>query len=269
MLKTRVITALILAFGLLAILFLLPVPATATAFALIVAAAAWEWAGLLRLGAAQRGVYALLTTLPCAALYAAGMPPPLLTLLWAMAMIFWLILIPMWLLRKWRLTANLIGYLVGWLLLIPTWAAMVQLVARAPLHMLAAMSLVWVADIAAYFSGHAWGRHHMAPGISPGKTWEGAIGATVGVMIYGTALVLAAGRLRSGADLLWLLPALALTTAVSIVGDLFESLAKRQAGVKDSSRLLPGHGGILDRIDSLTSALPLIALAMQVVPGYE
>jgi len=264
MLKTRVITALLLAFGLLAILFLLPAPATAAVFVLIVAAAAWEWAGLLRLGATQRGVYLVLTALPCAALYASGMPAPLLYALWFMAVIFWLILVPLWLVRKWRLSANLIGYLVGWLLLIPTWAAMVQLVALSPLHLLAALAMVWVADIAAYFSGRAWGRRLLAPGISPGKTWEGAIGATIAVMVYGSAVALAAGALRSGMDVLWLLPALALATAVSIIGDLFESLAKRQAGVKDSSRLLPGHGGILDRIDSLTSTLPLFALAMQI-----
>ena len=268
MLKTRVITAIILALGLLAILFLLPQPAVALAFTLVVAAAAWEWAGLLRTGECQRRTYALLTTLPCAGLYLAGMPAGWLYWLWFPALVFWLIVAPLWFLKKWPLSARPMGYATGWLLLLPTWAAMLVLYARSPLVLLAAMALVWVADIAAYFAGRTWGRHKLAPGISPGKTWEGALGAGVGVMLYGLVVALATGRLGHGQSLLWLLAALVLATAVSIVGDLFESLAKRQAGTKDSSALLPGHGGILDRIDSLTSTLPLLALLSQLIPDH-
>ena len=269
MLKTRVITAVILALGLLAVLFLLPVPVTVACFVLVVALAAWEWAGLLRLGPVQRWLYALLTILPCIAFYAEGMPSTQLLVLWSIALAFWLIAVPLWFRRKWQLSAGFPGFLVGWLVLLPAWAAMVQLYARSPLYLLAAMALVWVADIAAYFSGRAWGRRKLAPGISPGKTWEGAIGASAGVTVYGLIVAAAAGSLNSGYDALWLLAGLALATAVSIVGDLFESLVKRQAGVKDSSKLLPGHGGILDRIDSLTSTLPLLALAAQLLLGYD
>jgi len=121
------------------------------------------------------------------------------------------------------------------------------------------MALVWIADIAAYFTGRAFGRRKLAPQISPGKTWEGAYGATVGVLVYGLAMY-GLFAPSNGVSPLLLVPVLLLLTAVSIIGDLFESLLKRQAGIKDSSQLLPGHGGILDRIDSLTSTLPLVTL---------
>lgn len=268
MLKTRVLTAVILAAGLLAVLFLLSKMATAAAFALVTAAAAWEWAGLLRLGGPQRWVYAALTLAFCAALYAIGMPEMLLSALWLVALGFWMVVVPLWFRHKWTLGADAPGLLVGWMLLIPSWAALVSLSARSPLLLLAALALIWVADIAAYFAGRTWGRRKLAPDISPGKTWEGAVGALLGVWLYGFALALAVGWLQSGRAV-GLLAALALATVVSIFGDLFESLAKRQAGVKDSSRLLPGHGGILDRIDSLTSTLPLLAMAAQFLSGHE
>ena len=125
---------------------------------------------------------------------------------------------------------------------------------------------VWVADIAAYFVGRAIGRRKLAPGISPGKSWEGALGAVAFVLVYGFVVALgwpALGLPRAAdpSSVLGFAAALMLITAVGIVGDLFESLAKRQAGVKDSGNLLPGHGGVLDRIDSLTSTLPLVSLA--------
>jgi phosphatidate cytidylyltransferase len=126
---------------------------------------------------------------------------------------------------------------------------------------LAVMALVWVADIAAFFSGRAFGRHKLAPSISPGKTWEGVAGAMAGVLVYGFAVAPTLPAVQN-LDRLVLVGCLLLLTALSIVGDLFESLAKRQAGVKDSSQLLPGHGGILDRIDSQLSTLPLVALGI-------
>lgn len=263
MLKTRVITALILASGLLAVLFLLPRVATVASFSAVVAIAAWEWAGLLRTGFHGRWLFGLITLLPCTALYLAGMPMPILVALWSLALIFWLLLVPLWFRQHWVLQANAAGFLVGWLLLIPSWAGMVMLYAYSPWLLLAVLALVWVADIAAYFSGRAFGRHKLAPTISPGKTWEGAAGAALAVLVYGFVIGRAGDRLLLLTPLQLLLAALGLLllTVVSILGDLFESLAKRQAGVKDSSGLLPGHGGVLDRIDSLTSTLPLAGLA--------
>ena len=264
MLKARVVTALILVAGLLAALFLLPRIGMVALFTAIAAIAAWEWAGLLKAGFYGRWLFGLATWLPCAALYAAGMPAALLAGLWGLAAIFWLLLVPLWFRRRWTLQANPGGFLVGWLLLIPSWAGMVTLHAHSPWLLLAAMALVWIADIAAYFSGRAFGRHKLAPGISPGKTWEGAFGAGVAVLVYALVLAGTTGWLAqmTPQQILLAILGLLLLTGVSILGDLFESLAKRQAGVKDSSALLPGHGGVLDRIDSLTSTLPLVGLAV-------
>jgi len=131
---------------------------------------------------------------------------------------------------------------------------------------LAIMAVVWLADIGAYFSGRRFGKHKLAPAISPGKTWEGAIGGGVLVLAYGLLLSSRLPAALAG-NLLLLLPVLLLLTAISIVGDLFESLLKRQAGLKDSSNVLPGHGGVLDRIDSLTSTMPLVALVWLVTKG--
>ena len=131
-----------------------------------------------------------------------------------------------------------------------------------PWVLLAILGIVWVADSAAYFAGHQWGRHKLAPSISPGKTWEGVAGAAVAVAVYHAAVWYCG--FGSGAPGLGLVAALlvAVLFPLSIIGDLFESWIKRQAGVKDSGRLLPGHGGVLDRIDALTSTLPLAALVV-------
>ena len=135
------------------------------------------------------------------------------------------------------------------------------------------MALVWIADIAAYFSGRAFGRHKLAPSVSPGKTWEGAVGAVVAVILYGLALrhfyPQMYAPIFTQAPLALLIVGLVVLTAISIIGDLFESLLKRQAGIKDSSNLLPGHGGVLDRIDSLTSTLPMVALLTLLLTGMN
>ena len=125
--------------------------------------------------------------------------------------------------------------------------------------MLGVMAVVLVADIAAYFSGRAFGRHKLAPSISPGKTWEGAIGGGLAVLIFGFGVLTWQGASQPGGALV-VAAGLVGWTAISIIGDLYESLLKRQAGIKDSGNILPGHGGILDRIDSLTSTLPMVAL---------
>lgn len=260
MLKARVVTALFLVVGFLAVLFLLPASVAVAAFALVAVLGAWEWARLMQAGAMGRLAFPALVMLSCLLAYlypeAAFLP------LWAAAVFFWLAIMPLWLARGWR--AGRFGYLVGWLLLVPTWAALVGLYQRAPMLLLAVMASVWVADSAAYFTGRAFGRHKLAPAISPGKTWEGVGGAVVGVLAYGLFASNALPGLQGIAPLP-LAVFLLLLTAFSIIGDLFESLVKRQAGVKDSSQLLPGHGGVLDRIDSQTSTLPLVALTLQLL----
>jgi len=257
MLKARAITALCLVAGFLAVLFLLPHLAVATVFLLIAALGAWEWGGLMRGRRPARTVFVALVVFSCAVLWsqrALSFP-----VIWVAAALFWLGVAPWWLARR-RAPLSW-GYLAGWLLLVPTWAALVDLHARSPLFLLAVMALVWVADTAAFFAGRALGRHKLAPSISPGKTWEGGGGALLGVLVYGFALRDHLPEARN-MDTLVLVAVLGLLTALSVIGDLFESLVKRQAGMKDSGRLLPGHGGILDRIDSQTPVLPLVALGL-------
>lgn len=259
-LSLRIITALLLVIGLGVVLFSLPRWAAEVAFAVVAALAAWEWAGLMRQGKAARVMYAFVLLLSCWQLRIGV--PQLMPGLLLIAVMFWIFAVPCWLWRKWTLAGNdFFGYLIGLLVLLPTWAAMLQLHAASPWLLLAAMALVWVADIAAYSAGRTWGRHKLAPAISPGKTWEGVAGAFVGVLVYGMAVASFLPVVQN-LDRFVLAGCLLLLTALSIVGDLFESMAKRQAGMKDSSQLLPGHGGILDRIDSQTSTLPLVALGL-------
>lgn len=259
-LGARVITALFLVAGFLAVLFLLPTVMAALVFALVTALAAWEWAGLVKGGPPSRKLFAGLVLASCLLLWLR--PADSFPVLWTIAALFWLGLMPFWLASRRAIGGE--GYLVGWVLLVPTWAALVDLHDRSPMLLLAVMALVWIADIAAYFTGRAFGKHKLAPAISPGKTWEGVAGAVAGVMIYGLST---AGQLPAtrGVAPGLMAGALLLLTALSIAGDLFESMVKRQANMKDSSQLLPGHGGILDRIDSQTSTLPVVALALLLV----
>jgi phosphatidate cytidylyltransferase len=170
----------------------------------------------------------------------------------------WLLVVPFWLYYRWKLPRSVAGFAIGVLVIAPTWLALVQLRELGAGLLLAVMSAVWLADIAAYFFGRWLGKHKLAPSISPGKTWEGAIGGTLAVVAYGLFFSVFF-RDRLAIQPLILVGMLLLFAALSIIGDLFESLLKRQAAIKDSSNLLPGHGGVLDRIDSLTSTLPLVA----------
>lgn len=255
MLKARVITALFLVAGFLAVLFLLPPKAAGIVFAVVAALAGWEWAGLMQASSRGRIVFALLILGLCMLFWTS--PTEGFPLLWGVSVLFWLAFAPVWMKRQWSAACATLGLVI----LVPTWAALVALHERSPLLLLAVMALVWVADIAAYFTGRTFGKHKLAPAISPGKTWEGVAGAFVGVLVYGMVVVPFLPVVQN-LDRLALAGYLLLLTALSIVGDLFESMAKRQAGMKDSSQLLPGHGGILDRIDSQTSTLPLVALGL-------
>lgn len=276
MLKARVATALLLLAGLLAMLFLSPFMGWMLFAVLVAGIGAWEWGGLLRMGVSGRRVYALISAVLCAALgwivldisTGAVRQATLLIAIFSLAAVFWLMVVPFWLRAKWPSAARIPGVLAGFVVLIPACLALMQLRSFAPLFLLAVMASIWVADISAYACGRAFGRHKLAPMISPGKTWEGVAGAVAGVLLYGVAVACAAGRLpASSAGWAVFSLALLVLTAVSILGDLFESLVKRQAGVKDSGALLPGHGGALDRIDSLTSTLPLVGLAVLVWDG--
>jgi phosphatidate cytidylyltransferase len=175
--------------------------------------------------------------------------------------VFWVVLVPAWLARGWRVRGPLALAAAGWIALVPTWLALARLQAD-PAQLLQLLGIVWLADTAAYAAGRAWGRHKLAPRVSPGKTWEGVAGAAVAVAVY-YGVLSAMEPARPWASGWAGMLIFAGVTAMSIVGDLFESLMKRQAGVKDSGALLPGHGGVLDRIDGLLAALPLAALLLR------
>ncbi|MBS0346357.1 MAG: phosphatidate cytidylyltransferase [Proteobacteria bacterium] len=266
MLKARVITALVLLAGLLSALFLLPAIGWLVFSSLICALAATEWASMLGFSPAMRRLYALLLGGLCLAMgLVAGLhkdamvAPFALEPVYAVSAIFWLLCVPFWLRAKWRLSESAAAPLIGSVLLLPPSLAIAHLRLLSPWLLLGVMGAVWLADIAAYFVGRAFGRRKLAPSISPGKSWEGACGAMLAVTLYGLSCISYWGSFKG----LALLPVALLLlgfTGLSIIGDLFESLVKRQAGVKDSGTLLPGHGGVLDRIDSLTSTLPVVAL---------
>lgn len=263
MLLTRILTAAVLLPLFIGGLFFLPSPGWGILLLLMVFAGAKEWSDLTGLRGGGRWFFFLAVLLACAGQLvwtAHAMTARFAHASLLLSAVFWIAVVPFWLARGWRPQSLLIRCVVGWLLLVPTWTALLQL-HEAPWVLLALMAVVWVADSAAYFAGHRWGRRKLAPSISPGKTWEGVAGAAVGVAVY-YALVWASGlnNLLNN-HLIMSLLLVAAMLPLSIIGDLFESLVKRQAGVKDSGTLLPGHGGVLDRIDALTSTLPLAALA--------
>lgn len=258
MLKQRLLTALLLGSLFLGALFYLPSLAWALFLLVFIAIGAMEWGGLAGYSRTGRSIFVGLIVASALLLLAAPQPEPLrmisLTLL-ATSCLFWLLLAPFWLWRHWPVGAPWRSSLTGAVLLLPPWLALVQLHKTSTGAVLAAMAAVWLADSAAYFFGKRYGRNKLAPAISPGKTWEGVAGAVATVALATTALCYWLGWN------LWLVAGSVVIVMMSVVGDLFESLVKRQAGKKDSGNLLPGHGGVLDRIDGLTSTLPLVALA--------
>jgi phosphatidate cytidylyltransferase len=273
MLKTRIVTAIVLVSAFLLALFYLPPIGWLAVSTLIAALAAWEWGALIGFGKQARVsfglavvVVAVLTAIanPGTVGIAGESDSAAIALgrwFYYPSAAFWILVAPIWMKSRWRIHGSVLGVLVGAVVILPTWLALVQIKLAGELVLLAIMATVWLADIAAYFSGRTFGRHKLAPAISPGKTWEGAIGGVLAVVAYGFFYLSVLPKELAGSPAL-LLVLLVAFAAFSIVGDLLESLLKRQAGLKDSSGILPGHGGVLDRIDSLTSTLPMAAIAL-------
>jgi phosphatidate cytidylyltransferase len=281
MLKQRILTALVLLLILLPAMFYRdPWPFCAISLVMI-AAGAWEWAKLngyraftsLWVGLACAGL--------CSALWLLGALDQPTPELWRSAGALW-VLLGAWVLRggvaAWSVHRPALRLAGGLAALCLAWLAVAQAKVIGINFLLSILVLVWVADIAAYFAGRSLGgkfiHQKLAPGISPGKSWEGVMGGMLGVMVLAfmwrwadAAWAVQPSSLYSqlGQKGGWfLLIAMVFMTAMSVVGDLFESLVKRSAGVKDSSGLLPGHGGVLDRIDALLPTLPLAMMLYSV-----
>lgn len=222
--------------------------------------ASWEWAGLAGYNAAVRIGYAVFNILTALVLFYSA-PYQFELAAFGLSCAFWIAVAPVWLGARWTLRNPFILGAVGWVALVPMWLALVRLQIH-PWALLLFMSVVWIADTFAYLAGRQWGRRKLAPLISPGKSWEGVAGAAAALALYYVTLwfVVPVGKEVLPAHSAAVLFAVLL--ALSIEGDLFESWMKRQAGVKDSGRLLPGHGGLLDRIDGLTATMPAAALAL-------
>ena len=270
MLKTRVITALVLLAVLLPILFLLPAMYIGAFFLVALLAAAWEWSILLTPQARRAAwVYALFCLAIILILLSMQNTSWQFALL-LLSVIFWFFMAPFILAKGINLSLERLRpfYVVLGLILLPaTWFSLVFLRELGLVFLLTSIALVWVADIGAYFIGKAFGKRKLAIQISPGKSVEGAIGGLV--LSYGYALLcvmylpfestlFGAWAIRFGWVVMFLM--VTVLVAFSIFGDLFESQLKRLAGVKDSSHLLPGHGGVLDRVDALIPTMPIAAL---------
>ncbi len=279
MLKQRVITALVLLALLLPALFASAAWPFMALTVILIAAAAWEWGRLNGVPSWQAWTGAVLCLMACAWAEHAGWVRMAPALIWLIAGAMW-VLLGAWMLQRgvsgWSLWPKGSRWGAGLVLLVLAWIAMAQAHQRGVNFLLSVLVLVWAADVFAYFFGKAlggrWIKTKLAVTISPGKSWEGVLGGMLGVLLV--ALVWAeVDQALAPADLslfslLWAkgwwvaLPALLFMAAMSVVGDLVESLVKRSAGIKDSSGLLPGHGGVLDRIDAL---LPTLPLAMMLV----
>lgn len=274
MLKQRVITAVLL----LAVLIPSLLSASQYPFGVVslvlIACAAWEWSKLNGFGAAQALFHGLVCAALCVGAWLGGVLSANLSMVWILAGAFW-VLAGAWLLRSgmahWQAVPRYLRLIGGQAALVFAWVALMQLRAVSVYFLLSVLTLVWVADISAYFAGRSFGgrviARKLAPSISPGKTWEGVMGGAAGVMLLAFAWVYADARLASTSPgiytafashgYIYLMVCALFLTGMSVVGDLVESLFKRSAGVKDSSGLLPGHGGVLDRIDALLPTLPL------------
>ena len=254
MLTTRIVTGACYGIAVAASILFLPSAAMAAVFALLWLAGAWEWAGFARFDGLGRGAYSAVFALAMAAAWLAA--PAVAPWLLAVALLFWLVAFAGVLTFPRPFGLPLVAA-TGFVVLLPSWLLLVRLHAAAPHGPGLAMTLlaiVWAADVGAYAFGRLFGRTKLAPAVSPGKTWEGMAG---GVLL---------AALAAGVAAAWLgvpvarMAALGVATAlVSVLGDLTQSMFKRNVGLKDSGKLLPGHGGVLDRIDSLTAAIPLFA----------
>ncbi len=258
MLRQRIITALVAGALLLVVLFAVPAMAARLVIAAVILLAAWEWTGFLSLRAAavRTGYVVLIATLLAALEWLLGRgligAPALLivAMLWWTAAFVWIFFYP-------TPVPRALAAVAGVFVLLPAWLALDLVYLQSPAQLLFMLVIIWSADVGAYFAGRRFGRVKLAPRVSPGKTWEGVIG---GLLLVGVLAGL--GAWVSGFEASVLVPFCVAVALVSIVGDLTVSVFKRSVGMKDSGTLFPGHGGLLDRIDSVAAGSPLFALGI-------
>ena len=255
MLKIRIVTAIIALVILGAVLFVLPPAASSLVIAFLVLAGAWEWSGFLGLSATT-GRYLYVILIGGLMAIVVFVFPDRFELVLQIACVWWLIAF-VWTFLFPTPIPVAVRWIAGVLVLVPLFVALLFLYSVSPEILLFALLIVWVADIGAYFAGKQFGRVKLAPSISPGKTWEGVFGGLVMVVIL-TAI----WTHYSDMKLTVMLPFCLAVGALSVVGDLTVSMFKRTAGVKDSGKLFPGHGGVLDRVDSVSAAAPLFSLGL-------
>jgi phosphatidate cytidylyltransferase len=260
--KARILSGIVLVAGVLALLLWAPAPWTLAVIAVAILAGAWEWSAFLGPsgrpgGRLERFLFvAVIAVVLVVGWIATRDPAVLLGVLWVAAA--WWVVALLWILRGPAAVNRFAAWTSGILVLVPAGLGLARLRvdlvdgAHWTLYLLV---LVWAADTGAYFAGKALGRHHLAPHVSPGKTWEGVAG---GLALAGAFALFGAYWL--GVPWLPMVLGSLVVAAFSVVGDLTESLLKRFAGVKDSGHLIPGHGGIMDRLDSITAAAPLLLL---------
>jgi phosphatidate cytidylyltransferase len=255
MLKQRIVTALLMALPVLAMLLWAPPSSTIVLFTLVLLLGAWEWSSFLGVTqAVARAAYVVLIGIAIAGCWFYLLPRVSLEHLLLVVLAWWLLAL-MWIAGRPEFVSGLLAGIAGVLVLAPAWLSLALLQLRlvhGPQWVLFLFLLVVSADIGGFFFGRKFGRTKLAPRVSPGKTWEGAVGG----LVLAT-LVAGAGAYWFAVPVITFVLLCVATVIMSVVGDLTESLFKRHAGLKDSSTLLPGHGGVLDRIDSVTAAAPV------------
>jgi len=265
MLKTRLITSLVLFLTIGAAYVYLPPLYWALLVLAVTSIAAWEWAGLSKFNKPFSFIYSGFVLL--LGLFVILYTPQLMqiVIVWAVlaSTIFWLLIVPFLLAFTPTINNRFIMAVLGLIFIIPFGLTMIALREINPLLLVVFAMTVWIADSAAYFAGKRFGKHKLASSISPGKTWEGVLGAFFAILIYSSLFSYLTHQSY------WFVLVFLGVMALSIMGDLFESMIKRQADVKDSSHLLPGHGGVLDRIDGLTSSLPLVMFLLTLPIYYN
>ena len=278
--KTRILAALVMAPLAIAAILLLPTPWLAPLAAVLFLAGLWEWFKLADVDDTLTRTFLLAANLLLMVMLVWGSRTDrggslALFHLMILVGVAWWVLAALWLRfpgfgshhegwgRAVKLAAGTLAVIPAWCALAvihgdPADAATIGIIPRNHLWLLTALMMIWMADTGAYFAGRKFGKHKLAPRISPNKTIEGLAGGAIAATVFGLIFAMIAGA--STADLPWVVLTALITVAASVVGDLFESLLKRHAGAKDSSHLIPGHGGLLDRMDSVLAALPVFAV---------